>query len=267
MSDRTLASKIAGILRTMRGKPDPKNFTSAVIAAAGSSTRMGGGTTKQFLELCGLPVVVRTLKAYEAATCIHEIIVVAKEDEIPLYDGFKEKYGISKLTKIVAGGDTRQDSARLGSDAVDERAKFIAVADAARCLITPEEIDHVCRAAYRWEAATAATRAADTVKIADKSLFISSTPERAYVWQAQTPQVFKTSLYRTAAYVCRDEGVSVTDDNQMCEHIKVPVRLVECSKENIKITQPTDLLFAEAILKARSAERLKKLAPDTEDKS
>ena len=79
--------------------------------------------------------------------------------------------------------------------------------------------------------------------------------------------MFKTSLYRTAAYVCRDEGVSVTDDNQMCEHIKIPVRLVECSKENIKITQQTDLLFAEAILKARAAEQLKKLAPDTEDKS
>lgn len=267
MSDRTLASKIAGILRAMSGNPDPKNFTSAVIAAAGSSTRMGSDITKQFIELNGLPVVVRTLMAYEAASCIHEIIVVAKEDEVAMYDGFKERYGLTKLTKVVPGGATRQESARLGSDVVDERAKFIAVADGARCLITPEDIDRVCHTAYRWGAATAATRASDSVKIADKSMFIASSPERAYVWQAQTPQVFKTTLYRTAAYVCRDEGVEVTDDNQMCEHIKVPVRLVECSKENIKITQPTDLLFAEAVLKARAEAKMRELAPETEERT
>lgn len=262
MSERTIVSKIAGILRAIGGKPDPKNFTSAVIAAAGSSTRMGGDTTKQFLELGGLPIVARTLQAYEAASCIHEIIVVAKEDEIPLYDGFKERYGITKLTKVVAGGETRQDSARLGSDEVDPRAKFIAVADAARCLITPEEIDKVCHAAYQWEAATAATRCSDTVKIADKSLFIESTPDRASVWMAQTPQVFKTNLYRAAAYVCRDEGVVVTDDNQMCEHIRVPVKLVECSKENVKITHPSDLIYAQAVLKQRGLEKAHAMADE-----
>ena len=85
-----ITKKIASILRAVAGKPDPKNFTTAVICAAGSSTRMGGDTTKQFIELDGMPVVARTLQAYQAASTIHEIIVVAREDELPLYADFVE---------------------------------------------------------------------------------------------------------------------------------------------------------------------------------
>ncbi len=246
-----ITKKISSFLRAVAGTPDPKNFTSAVICAAGSSTRMGGETTKQFLELEGEPVVVRTLRAYEAASTVHEIIVVAREDELSLYDGFAERYGITKLTKVVAGGETRQDSARMGSDEVDERCRFVAVADAARCLITPEEIERVCHAAYQWGAASAGVKATDTVKVVDTSAFIDSTPDRAYVWLAQTPQVFSISIYRTAAYVCRDEGFKATDDNQMAEHIRVPVKMVATSRENIKITEPGDLIYARAILEAR----------------
>lgn len=246
--------KIAGILRAVAGTPDPKHFTTAVICAAGSSTRMEalmGEPRKQFIVLDGMPVVARTLKAFEAADTIHEIIVVAREDEISMYDGFKETYGLTKLSKVVKGGSTRQESARLGSDEVDERCKFIAVADAARCLITPEEIQRVCHAAYQWNAASAGIKATDTIKICDSSAFIDSTPDRNYVWMAQTPQVCALNLYRAAAYVARDEEFTATDDNQMLEHIRVPVKMVACSRENIKITEPSDILFATAILEAR----------------
>ena len=246
--------RAAGVLRAIAGVPHPKNFTSAVIAAAGSSTRMGGNTTKQMMELEGLPVVVHTLLAYEAAECIHELVVVAKEDECPIYEYIRRKYEISKLTQIVAGGKTRQESTRIGSDVVDKRAKYVAIADGARCLITPEEIDKVCHAAYQWGAASAAIRASDTVKVADKSGFIEYTPERNMTWLAQTPQVFAINIYRAAAYACRDEGFETTDDNQLCEHIRIPVKLVECSKQNIKITEPGDLIYASAVLKARNAQ-------------
>lgn len=249
-----VTKKIAGILRAVAGTPDPKNFTSAVICAAGSSTRMEklmGEPRKQFMELDGLPVVVRTLQAYEAANTIHEIIVVAREDELPLYENFKETYGLTKLTKVVKGGSTRQESARFGSDEVDERCKFVAVADAARCLTTPEEIQRVCHAAYQYSAASAGVKATDTVKVCDKSAFIESTPDRNYVWLAQTPQVFAINLYRTAAYVCRDDEVEATDDNSMAEYIRVPVKMVACSRENIKITEPSDVAFATAILEMR----------------
>ncbi|MBR6782597.1 MAG: 2-C-methyl-D-erythritol 4-phosphate cytidylyltransferase, partial [Clostridia bacterium] len=245
------------------GTPDPKNFTSAVICAAGSSTRMEklmGEPRKQFMELGGIPVVARTLLAYEAANTVHEIIVVAREDEMELYDGFKEKYGLTKLSKVVKGGATRQESARLGSDEVNDKCKYIAVADGARCLTTPEEIQRVCHAAYQYGAASAGIKATDTVKICDKSAFIESTPDRNYVWLAQTPQVFSTAIYRTAAYVCRDEGVEATDDNSMAEYIRIPVKMVACSRENIKITETTDLTFAEAILSLRE-----KKAAESED--
>ncbi len=254
-----LTKKIASILRAVAGTPDPKNYTSAVICAAGSSTRMGGNTTKQFLKLNGIPVVARTLMAYQAAETIHEIIVVAREDELPLYTGFAEKYKLSKLTKVIAGGETRQDSARIGSDEVDKRCKFVAVADAARCLITPEEIERVCRAAYQWGAASAGYKVTDTVKTVDKSGFIESTPDRRYVWLAQTPQVFGLPLYRAAAYVCRDEEVKVTDDNEMAEHLHVPVKMVQTSRENIKITEPNDLFLAQAIFEARKRRESQKL--------
>ena len=259
-----VTKKIAGILRAVAGTPDPKNFTSAVICAAGSSTRMEklmGEPRKQFMELDGLPVVARTLMAYESADTVHEIIVVAREDELPLYEGFKETYGLTKLTKVVKGGATRQESARLGSDEVDERCKFVAVADAARCLTTPEEIQRVCHAAYQYSAASAGVKATDTVKVCDKSAFIESTPDRNYVWLAQTPQVFSIAIYRTAAYVCRDEEVEATDDNSMAEYIRVPVKMVACSRENIKITEPADVAFAEAILAMRKKKAEEAAAP------
>ena len=97
-----LTKKIASIFRAVAGSPDPKHFTSVVICAAGSSTRMeklAGEPRKQFIEIGGVPVVARTMMAYEAADTIHEIIVVAREDELPLYNGFKEKYKLTKLTK------------------------------------------------------------------------------------------------------------------------------------------------------------------------
>ena len=246
---------IAGILRAVAGKPHPKNFTSVVVCAAGSSSRMEtlmGEPRKQFMEIGGMPVVARTLQAFEAAATVHEIIVVAREDELSLYDGFKETYGLTKLTKVVVGGATRQESARLGSDEVDERCKFVAIADAARCLITPAEIEKVCHAAYQWNAASAGIKATDTVKVCDSSAFIDSTPDRDYVWMAQTPQVFALNLYRAAAYVARDEEFKATDDNQLLEHIRVPVKMVACSRENIKITEPADIAFACAILDMRA---------------
>lgn len=246
-------SRLADVLRAVGGKPTPHNFTSAVICAAGSSTRMGGDTTKQFLELDGIPVVVRTLQAYQAATCIHEIVVVAKEDEIPLYEGMKERYGLSKLTKIVPGGATRQESSRKGSDEIDPKSKYIAIADGARCLTTPAEIDAVCHAAYSWEAASAGVPASDTVKIVDTSAFVESTTERGRTWLAQTPQVFRVPIYRAAAYACRDEGFRASDDNAMVEHLHIPVHMVRTRRENIKITEPMDLILAHAVLESRRA--------------
>ena len=247
--------KIAGIFRAVSGSPHPKNFTSAVIAAAGSSVRFGGDLTKQMTELCGVPLIVHTLRAYEECSCIHEIIIVAKKDEIEEYGRICAEQGFTKVSAVIPGGFTRQDSVLKGLDAVSKKSKFIAIADGARCLITPEQIENVCRAAYKYDAATAAHNSTDTVKIADSRGFIESTADRKTVWMAQTPQVFKTRLYRAAAYTALKKGFDGTDDNMLVEEIKHPVRLVECGAQNIKITTREDMVYAEAQLQKRRAER------------
>jgi 2-C-methyl-D-erythritol 4-phosphate cytidylyltransferase len=244
--------KIAEVIRAIIGKTDKKYFTSAVILAAGSSSRMGGSSTKQFLEVDGIPVVARTLIEFEKSSLIDEIIVVAKSDEIDKYSDFPLKYGINKPFKIIEGGETRQESARCGVDAVDEKSKFIAIHDAARCMITEDMIQKVCHGAYLHGGAILAIKAIDTVKIGDKNSFIESTPERTLTWQAQTPQVFKVNAFRAATYIARDEKFEGTDDASLLEHIRIPVKLIEGSRENIKVTEPIDVFLAEAILKSRA---------------
>ena len=214
--------------------------------------RFGGETTKQMTNLCGMPLVVHTLLAFEACDLIHEIIVVAKKSEMEEYSALCERYGITKLAGVVAGGFTRQESVLNGLDAVNKKSKFVAIADAARCLITPEQIKEVCRYAYKYDAATAAHNTTDTVKIAASNGFIESTADRSTVWLAQTPQVFKTKLYRAAAYTALKKGFEATDDNSLVENVGHAIRLVECGTQNIKVTTVDDLIIAEAILKQRA---------------
>ncbi len=243
--------KIAGFFRAISGSPHPKNFTTAIIAAAGMSERFGGETTKQMTELCGKPLLFHTLRAYQKADCIHEIILVAKRNEMETWENLCRDFGMFKVKKIVPGGINRQESVLNGLEQVDKRSKFVAIADGARCLTTAEQIKAVCHAAYKYKAATAAHRSTDTVKIADGKGFIDSTPDRNTVWLAQTPQVFKTNLYRAAAYTALKKAYEATDDNSLVEYIGHPVRLVECGATNIKITTREDLPIAEAILRER----------------
>ena len=248
--------KAVGILRAIAGTPHPKNYTSAIIVAAGLSERFGGDVTKQMTELHGVPLLIHTLRAFENADCIHEIVLVAKMNEIPAWEKLCREHGITKLSKIVQGGYTRQESVLCGFEAVNKKSKFVAISDGARCLVTPELIKTVCRAAYKYKAATAAHRSTDTVKIADKKGFIDSTADRDTVWLAQTPQVFKTNLYRAAAYTALKKGFTATDDNSLVENVGHPIRLVECGAQNIKITTREDLAVADGVLSDR--ERIEK---------
>lgn len=247
------AKDVADVLRAADKNAGKRNYTAAVIVAGGSGSRMESDTTKQMMLLCGKPIVVHTLLAYQQTPCIAEIVVAAREDEIDLYEGFKQQYGITKLTAVVKGGDTRQASALAGVEAVSDKVRYVAIADAARCLTTPEEISEVCRIAYKTDAASAAIPATDTVKIVDKAGYIKETPERALCWQAQTPQVFRHALYLAASYAAIEHKFTATDDNSLAEFVKHPVKMVKCSRHNIKITEQGDLVLAEAIIKARRA--------------
>lgn len=247
--------KVLNVFRAANGTAD-KHFTSAIIAAAGLSTRFG--ENKQAVSLLDVPVLIHTLRAYDASDCIDEIIIVTKKEDIELWRAQCERYFIKKVTKIIEGGATRQESVLCGFEAISDKAKFVAIADGARCLTTPTSINDVCFAAYKHKAATAAHKASDTVKIARSGRFIESTPDRDKIWLAQTPQVFKVSLYRAAAYTALQERIAVTDDNSLVEHIGHPIYLVECGAQNIKITTKDDVIIAESILRHRKDEDIEK---------
>lgn len=244
-------STLGDFFHTAGGNKRDSYFVSAIIAAGGSSTRLGGDVTKQMMTICGLPVIVHTLLAFENCPRISEIVVVAKEDEIDRYADFAREHGITKFKVAVKGGSTRQESVLNGFNATNEKADFVAIHDGARCLITPEEIDKVLLAAYKYGAATASVSAFDTVKLADSKGFISETVDRTKVRLAQTPQVFGRTLYCAAAYTAREEGFEATDDCMLCERINQKIKLVECSRENIKITTARDIKTAERILSGR----------------
>ena len=178
-------------------------------------------------------------------------MLVGKVEDFPAYRDLAKKHGINKLRVLTEGGASRQESVLCGLRQVSEKTKFIAIADGARCLITPQQIESVCHAAYRTGAATAATPATDTIKIADATRYITSTPDRETLWLAQTPQIFDYTLYHAAAYYALEKDFVATDDNSLVEFINRKVKLVDCGRENIKITTAVDLLIAEAILSAR----------------
>lgn len=247
-----ILNKISDTVRAIGGKRDRVESTAAIIVASGNSTRMGGGISKQMLLLDNIPVVARAIMAFDACECISEIIVVAREDEFYLYREFQKLYKFKKFVRLVSGGKTRQESVRNGFLAVSKQTRFVAIHDGARCLITPEQIESVCREAYKHDCATAATRAVDSVKVSNgKNLYIDSSADRNHIWLAQTPQVFKHEIYALALKKAEADHLAVTDDNSLVQNLGASIKLVECGRNNLKITTPDDIPVALAILKSR----------------
>jgi 2-C-methyl-D-erythritol 4-phosphate cytidylyltransferase len=227
-------------------------FNSAIIVAAGNGTRAGGEQTKQMTLLCGIPVIVRTVNTFEKCKFINEIIIVAKDDELEIYDSFIKEYGWKKVKAVVPGGNTRQASVLIGFKKISDKSQFVYIHDGARCLVTEKMIAQVGHAACIHGAAIAAHKASDTVKIKEHKKL--STPDRNAIWLAQTPQVFMTEMYRAAAYSALKDHTAVTDDASLCESLGFDVIPVDCTSQNIKITTPYDFAIAEAILKFREKE-------------
>lgn len=225
-------------------------LVSGIIAAAGSGSRMGAGINKVFLELSGIPMLVHTLLAFEAAESIDDIIVaVGAEDTDKAIDAAK-KYNITKFKKAIAGGASRQQSV-LSALCVSD-AELAVIHDGARALITPELIDRCVSDAVRYGAAAVGVKCVDSLK-RTKNGFITETIERENVYNIQTPQIFNRkqliSLHKQAA---RD-NIFVTDDTALAEKNGIKVFITEGSYENIKLTSPNDIITAEEILKRRKS--------------
>ncbi|MBE6576377.1 MAG: 2-C-methyl-D-erythritol 4-phosphate cytidylyltransferase [Ruminococcaceae bacterium] len=265
----SVTSSIADLLRSAAGI-ETHRFTSAIIVAAGASRRMEGAGSKQMMELEGMPVIARTLRTFNDSPHIDEIIVVAREDELDIYPRLCELYGFTKIAAVVKGGETRAESVMRGFRKISDKAKYVAIHDGARCLLTEEMLTAVWQKAHRHGAAIAATRAIDTIKLADDKGFVAETQDRNLIWQAQTPQIFAVNVYTAALYTAKENGTldSATDDSSLVEAIRHPVKLVECGRDNLKITTPDDLVRVSGILAARraaAAERAPKGGTKQED--
>lgn len=224
---------------------DRYGTVGAVIAAAGSSSRMGG-RDKLAEPLDGIPVILRTLAAVEGVPEIREIVVVTREDRVEEYRRLLGQ--CSRLRAVVPGGSTRQESVRNGVRALSPDCTLAAIHDGARPLVTPEVFARCIEAARSCGAATAAVPVKDTIKLADEAGRVLDTPDRSRLWAVQTPQIFDRERYLRAAEEAERRGLSCTDDCQLFEAMGWEVQLVMGDYRNLKLTTPEDFLAAGAYL-------------------
>lgn len=222
----------------------PLKTCGVVIVAAGSATRMGG-IDKVMATLGGEPMIARTVRAFQNCNAISEIVIVTREDLILPITGLCKD--MTKVTAVVAGGKSRQESVHLGLNALSDKVKLAAVHDGARPLVTWQVIDRVVRAANTYGAAAPAIPVKDTIKVVEGRV-VKNTPDRASLFAVQTPQVFDFDLLRGALRKAELDGAAVTDDCSAVERMGMAVKIVEGDERNLKVTTPMDLKIAELLL-------------------
>lgn len=219
---------------------------TAIIPAAGSSSRMGSSTSKAVLEIAGMTALERVVAQIEASRMVQQIIVLAPAESVAAFR--KLHFGLT-VTRIEAGGATRQESVRRGlafieSDDPEARPDYVLIHDAARCLVKAELIAKTIAAAFTHKAVTAAVPVVDSlVRVADSTLQ-GTAVDRKNIWSVQTPQVFSYALLLEAH---RQNRSGATDDASLVEHLH-PIHIVEGDRANIKLTTPEDVVFARAML-------------------
>ena len=230
------------LFRRKKKKAGP--LCSAVIVAAGASSRMG--FDKMLADVGGKPVLIRCLEAFQQAPGISEIVVVTREELVPEAARLCREFELTKVTKVIRGGENRAQSARLGTLEADQDAALIAIHDGARPFVTVQVIEDAVAQAGKNGAAAPAVPVKDTIKIAKNGL-VEQTPDRACLYAVQTPQVFEASLIRAALQKALDDGVELTDDCAAVERLGMKVVLTAGDERNIKLTTPVDLLLGERL--------------------
>ena len=225
------------------------SLLTAIIVAAGDSRRMG--FDKLFATIVGRPVIAHTIGAFERAGSVGDIIVIGREGRLDEIKAIVRDENFKKVRSIVPGGKHRQDSVRAGLDHLAAGAKYVAVHDAARPLITPEQIECVLEQCRMHAAASLAEPISDTLKYADSEFFVTGPVDRHQLYAMQTPQVFERPLIEGAYRAVYAENVSVTDEVSAVERLGRKVILVPNKDLNFKITYPRDLNLAEFVLTQR----------------
>jgi 2-C-methyl-D-erythritol 4-phosphate cytidylyltransferase len=226
---------------------------SAIIVAAGSSRRMG--FDKLFAEMAGRPVIAQTIAAFENTKAVTAIIIVTREDRHGDIEKLVREQKFKKIHAVVRGGEHRHDSVRAGLDHLPEEARYVAVHDAARPLVTPEQIERVYEVAREKGAAALAAAVSDTVKRADVDLAVSGSVDRHQLFAMQTPQIFERKVLEDAYRKVFAEKILVTDEVSAVESNGGKVVLVPNEQPNFKITYAGDLQLAEFVLNERAKSR------------
>ncbi len=230
----------------MFGSKKADKTATAIIVAAGSSTRMGSHQNKQFVMIDDMPVLAHAIKKFQDSSKIDSIIVVTKAESIPLVNDLIREFGFTKVTDVVAGGKTRKDSVNAGL-ALVENGKVVAIHDGARPFVSATLIDKLVSAAYEFGAAAPGVIPKDTVKSVSSDNSVVKTPDRQTLRLIQTPQVFFSDDLKLA-YIRADEADFVgTDDCSVLENMGVAIHIVSGEYTNIKVTTPDDIPIAEAL--------------------
>jgi 2-C-methyl-D-erythritol 4-phosphate cytidylyltransferase len=222
---------------------------TAIIVAAGSGKRMGGEIEKQFLPLCGFPLLKHTLQIFEDCSQVDQVLLVLSQERIEYCRReILKAYGFQKVQELIPGGDKRQDSVYQGLKQL--REGIVLIHDGVRPLLPPELLLRIIEESETHQAVVPVTEIEETVKKVD-DFEVEETLNRQKLRFAQTPQGFEYSLVRNAYDKAYDEGFYATDDSTLVERVGIKVRVIEGSSENIKITSPRDFIFAESILNKR----------------
>ena len=254
-------------LRIIKKNPDRRAFCTALVPAAGNSSRMGANAeNKLLMDLDGAPVLARTLTALQLSRRVDEIVIAAREQDLEPVSRICADYHIKKCENIIVGGETRAESVLRAAMAASRNAAFFAVHDGARPLITPDLIDRTIEAAIKYGAAAPAIPMKDTIKKIRKNenpdqkqgnqnnnniQSVSGTLNRDLLRAIQTPQAFDADLLKAALQSAAKNKISITDDCSAVEKLGKTVYLIPGDEENIKLTTPLDFIFARAILEKR----------------
>jgi 2-C-methyl-D-erythritol 4-phosphate cytidylyltransferase len=225
-------------------------YTSVIIVAAGKGKRMNMKKSKQFIEIDGEPIIVRTIKNFQENKNVNEIIMVVGKDEIEYYKNFiKKEYQFNKISKIVEGGKERQESVYNGIKVLDDNCEIVMIHDGARPFINEEIINDAIKKTCDYMATVVAVPVKDTIKTVDNKLNIDKTLDRNILWAMQTPQTFKKDIIIKAHKKAIEDNFNGTDDAVLVEQLGIKVKLVRGNYYNIKITTKEDLVIGRALSK------------------
>ena len=218
-----------------------------LVPAAGSGSRMKAGKNKLLIKLEGESLIYWTLKSIFSANLVSWVGIIGQpNDKKELLNSLKD---FSNKIKWINGGNTRQESVFNGINSLPSNAKKVLIHDGARCLISPELINKCALGLEENDAVILATKVTDTVKVVDDKGEIQETPNREYLWAAQTPQGFLVDRLRQAHEIAINKSWTVTDDASLFEMLNWKVKIIEGNASNIKITSPMDLKIAKLFLK------------------